>query len=240
MTQDPPDTQDPQGNPVSHEAAMTLYSYFRSSAAYRVRIALGLKRLSYEYIPVHLLRDGGQQRAPGYLELNPEALVPTLIEPNGDPLTQSLAIIEYLEEVQPEPPLLPRRPEDRAYVRSIAMQIACDIHPLDNLRVLSYLKRTLGIEQEQRDTWYRHWVELGFTALEKHLVRETRPGGRVGRFCFGDTPTLADICLIPQIFNAQRMRMSLDPYPTIARIGVAAAEIEAFVRAAPGNQVDAE
>jgi maleylpyruvate isomerase len=240
MSQDPKDTQDPHGNPVPHEPAMTLYSYFRSSAAYRVRIALELKGLPYEYIPVHLLRDGGQQRAPAYLELNPEALVPTLLESDGDPLTQSLAIIEYLEEIHPEPPLLPRRPEDRAYVRSIAMQIACDIHPLDNLRVLSYLKRKLGIEQEQRDTWYVHWIELGFNALEKRLVRETRAGGRVGRLCFGDTPTLADICLVPQVANAQRMRMSLDPYPTIQRIAAAAAEIEAFVRAEPGNQLDAE
>jgi maleylpyruvate isomerase len=237
MIRDPLDAQDPG---ESRGPAMTLYSYFRSSAAYRVRIALELKGLPYACIPVHLVRDGGQQLAPGYRALNPEALVPTFIEPDGGALTQSLAIVEYLEEIQPEPPLLPRRPVDRAYVRSIAMQIACDVHPIDNLRVLSYLKKTLGVSDEQKNVWYRHWVDLGFAALEAHLIQETRPGGRVGRFCFGDTPTLADLCLIPQVFNAKRMSIPLDPYPTIERIANAAADIEAFVRAAPGNQIDAE
>jgi maleylpyruvate isomerase len=237
MIRDPLDTQN-AGQP--RDSAMTLYSYFRSSAAYRVRIALELKGLRYACIPVHLVRDGGQQLAPAYRALNPEALVPTLIEPDGSALTQSLAIVEYLEEIQPEPALLPRRPVDRAYVRSIAMQIACEIHPIDNLRVLTYLKKTLGVSDEEKSAWYRHWVDLGFAALEAHLVHETRPGGRVGRFCFGDTPTLADLCLVPQVFNAKRMNIPLDPYPTLERIANAAAEIEAFVRAAPGNQIDAE
>ncbi|WP_175104602.1 maleylacetoacetate isomerase [Pararobbsia alpina] len=229
-----------QSGDAEQARALTLYSYFRSSAAYRVRIALGLKGLPYDYVPIHLLRDGGQQRAPRYVELNPEALVPVLIEDEGDPLTQSLAIVEYLEETRPEPPLLPRAPADRAYVRSIAMQIACDIHPLDNLRVLFYLKKTLGVSDDQKNAWYRHWIETGFAALETRLAREAGPGGRVGRLCFGDTPTIADLCLVPQVFNAERMGVPLDVYPTIQRIAAAAGEIEAFVRAAPGNQVDAE
>jgi maleylpyruvate isomerase len=214
---------------------MKLYSYFRSSAAYRVRIALNLKGLPYEYLPVHLLRDGGQQLAPAYRALNPDGVVPTLID--GDAvLNQSLAIVEYLEEVHPEPPLLPRDPLARAHVRALALQVACEIHPLDNLRVLKYLKRELGVGDEAKDAWYRHWIESGFTALETRLSNDAR----TGRFCCGDTPTLADLCLIPQIFNARRFGIDLQPYPTLVRVDAAAAALDAFARAAPDRQPDAE
>lgn len=214
---------------------MKLYSYFRSSAAYRVRIALNLKNLPYDYAPVHLLRDGGEQLKPDYRKLNPDAILPTCVD--GDHvMQQSLAIIEYLEETHPEPPLLPAAPADRAYVRSVALQIACEIHPLNNLRVLKYLKHTLGVNDEAKDGWYRHWVECGFAALEEHLVSDPR----TGKLCFGDTPTLADACLVPQVFNAQRFKIDLTPFPTIQRIHDYASQIDAFARAAPGVQPDAE
>jgi len=217
-----------------------LYNYYRSSSSYRVRIALELKGLEYDYAPIHLTRGGGQQFEPSYAELNPERLVPTFVESGETPLTQSLAIIEYLEETHPEPALLPKNPADRAYVRSIANLIACEIHPVDNLRVLSYLKNTLDVTDEQKSAWYRHWVEVGFNALEAHLVRESGPGGRVGTLCFGDEPTLADLCLVPQVFNAKRMQVPLDNYPTIRRIAGAAGAIDSFVRAAPERQIDSE
>jgi maleylpyruvate isomerase len=154
---------------------MKLYSYFRSSASYRVRIALNLKNLPYEYMPVHLLRDGGEQFKPEYRELNHDAVVPTLVD--GDHvITQSLAIVEYLDETHPEPPLLPSKPIDRAYVRSIVQQLACEIHPLNNLRVLKYLKRTVGVNDEVKDAWYRHWISSGFAALEEYLVADGRAG----------------------------------------------------------------
>ena len=214
---------------------MKLYSYFRSSAAYRVRIALNLKGLAYEYAPIHLLRDGGQQLKPDYRELNPDGIVPTFID-GDDVLTQSLAIIEYLEETHPEPTLLPGTPLDRAFIRSVALQIACEIHPVDNLRVLKYLKHTLKVGDEAKDAWYRHWLESGFDSLEKRLANDSR----VGKLCFGDTPTLADLCLVPQVFNAQRFNLDMSRYPTIERIADHAAQIDAFARAAPGQQPDAE
>ncbi|WP_158937170.1 maleylacetoacetate isomerase [Burkholderia sp. S171] len=214
---------------------MKLYSYFRSSAAYRVRIALNLKGLAYEYAPIHLLRDGGQQLKPDYRELNPDGIVPTFID-GDDVLTQSLAIIEYLEETHPEPPLLPGTPLDRAFIRSVALQIACEIHPVDNLRVLKYLKHTLKVGDEAKDTWYRHWLESGFESLEKRLANDSR----VGKLCFGDTPTLADLCLVPQVFNARRFNLDMSRYPTIERIADHAGQIDAFARAAPGQQPDAE
>ncbi|CAN7513219.1 maleylacetoacetate isomerase [Caballeronia sp. 15715] len=214
---------------------MKLYSYFRSSAAYRVRIALNLKGLAYEYAPIHLLRDGGQQLKPDYRELNPDGIVPTFID--GDNiLTQSLAIIEYLDETHPEPALLPGTPLDRAFVRSVALQIACEIHPVDNLRILKYLKHTLKVGDEAKDTWYRHWLESGFESLEKRLANDSR----VGKLCFGDAPTLADLCLVPQVYNARRFNLDMSRYPTIERIADHAAQIDAFARAAPGQQPDAE
>ena len=214
---------------------MKLYSYFRSSAAYRVRIALNLKGLAYEYAPIHLLRDGGEQLKPDYRGLNPDGIVPTFIE-GDNVLTQSLAIIEYLEETHPEPPLLPGTALDRAFVRSVALQIACEIHPVDNLRVLKYLKHTLKVGDEAKDAWYRHWLESGFESLEKRLANDAR----VGKLCFGDTPTLADLCLVPQVFNAQRFNLDMSRYPTIERIANHAGQIDAFARAAPGQQPDAE
>ncbi|SAL54079.1 maleylacetoacetate isomerase [Caballeronia udeis] len=214
---------------------MKLYSYFRSSAAYRVRIALNLKGLAYEYAPIHLLRDGGEQLKPDYRELNPDGIVPTFID-GDNVLTQSLAIIEYLEETHPEPPLLPGTALDRAFVRSVALQVACEIHPVDNLRVLKYLKHTLKVGNEEKDAWYRHWLESGFESLEKRLANDSR----VGKLCFGDTPTLADLCLVPQVFNAQRFNLDMSRYPTIERIANHAGQIDAFARAAPGQQPDAE
>jgi maleylpyruvate isomerase len=214
---------------------MKLYSYFRSSAAYRVRIALNLKKLPYEYLPVHLLRHGGEQHAEAYRELNHDAVVPTLID-NGHVLQQSIAIIEYLEETHPQPPLLPGTPVERAFVRGIALQVVCEIHPVNNLRVLRYLKRTVGANDEVKDAWYRHWITSGFTALEEHLVAS----GRSGAFCFGDTPTMADACLIPQVFNADRFNIDMSAFPTIRRINDHALQLSAFTDAAPGAQPDSE
>ncbi|MFM0753482.1 maleylacetoacetate isomerase [Paraburkholderia strydomiana] len=214
---------------------MKLYSYFRSSASYRVRIALNVKNLPYEYVPVHLVRDGGEQLKPEYRAVNVDGIVPTLID-GHEVMPQSLAIIEYLEETHPEPPLLPKAPADRAYVRSLALQVACEIHPLNNLRVLKYLKHTLRVENDAKDAWYRHWVDTGFATLETHLASD----GRTGKLCFGDEPTLADACLIPQVFNAQRFNVDTSKYPTIQRIYDHAMQIDAFARAAPGVQPDAE
>ncbi|AOI71548.1 maleylacetoacetate isomerase [Burkholderia ubonensis] len=214
---------------------MKLYSYFRSSASYRVRIALHLKQLPFDYVPVHLLRDGGQQLKDEYRTLSPDSLVPTLVD--GDAaLQQSLAIVEYLDETHPEPPLLPKAPLDRAYVRSIALQIACEIHPLNNLRVLKYLKHMLQVPEEAKNDWYRHWIEAGFATLEARLANDPR----TGRLCFGDTPTLADICVVPQVFNANRFAIDTSRYPTIQRIYDHAMTLDAFKAAAPGAQPDAE
>ncbi|KND60102.1 Maleylacetoacetate isomerase Glutathione S-transferase, zeta [Candidatus Burkholderia verschuerenii] len=214
---------------------MKLYSYFRSSAAYRVRIALNLKGLDYDYAPVHLVRGGGEQLKSDYRALNPDGIVPTLVD-GDDVLTQSLAIIEYLEETHPEPALLPRDPADRAFVRSVALQIACEIHPVDNLRVLKYLKHEVTVPDDVKDAWYRHWIDSGFTSLEKRLASDKR----VGALTFGDTPTLADLCIVPQVFNARRFDIDLSPYPTIVRIADHASQIEAFAKAAPAAQPDAE
>jgi maleylpyruvate isomerase len=213
-------------------ATIKLYNYFRSSAAYRVRIALNLKKLPFEYLPVHLVK--GEQRDQRYREINPQALVPTMFD-GAEKITQSMAIIEYLDESVPEPPLLPATPAARARVRSIAQAIACDIHPIDNLRVLRYLTGTLGLGDEVKDAWYRHWIEVGFTALEKELAADSR----TGEFCHGETPTLADICLVPQLANARRSSLSLDAYPTLTRIESNCLALDAFKDAAPDAQPDA-
>ncbi len=215
---------------------MKLYSYFRSSASYRVRVALNLKHLSYDYVPVHLVRNGGEQLGAEYRRINQDGIVPTLIDEHGHALQQSLAIIEYLEETHPEPPLLPGNAVDRAHVRSIALQIACEIHPVNNLRVLKYLKHTLCIDDDLKDAWYRHWIEAGFATLEARLAADAR----TGRFCYGDTPTLADLCLIPQIFNANRFKIDTTRYPTLQRINDHAMQLDAFAKAAPGVQPDSE
>jgi len=215
---------------------LKLYSYFRSSASFRVRIALELKGLPYEYVPVHLLKDGGQQLLAEYRAVNPDGLVPALVLDGGQALQQSVAMIEYLDEVHPEPKLLPGDALDRAYVRGLALEVACEIHPLNNLRVLKYVKRTLGVSEEAKDAWYRHWIELGFESLQVNLERQ----GKMGRFCLGDTPTLADICLVPQVFNAQRFNIDVSRYPAIARINEACMELPAFQKAQPPAQPDAE
>jgi len=214
---------------------MKLYTYFRSSAAFRVRIALQLKGIEAEQIPVHLVRQGGEQRLPDYLALNPAGLVPALVDEDLV-LTQSLAIIEYLDEVQPEPSLLPGSPAERARIRAIANAIACDIHPINNLRVLQYLQHELGIGEEQKNAWYRHWVVLGLAAVETLLA--TSPA--TGDFCHGSHPTLADCCLIPQVFNARRFNCDLSAMPHIVRIASNCEAIEAFRLAEPGRQPDAE
>ncbi|HEX6796010.1 MAG TPA: maleylacetoacetate isomerase [Casimicrobiaceae bacterium] len=214
---------------------MKLYDYFRSSAAYRVRIALNLKGIEPdERTFVHLRI--GSQRAQDYLALNPQGLVPALALDDGSVLTQSLAIVEYLDERHREPPLLPPDPAGRARVRAIALSIACEIHPLNNLRVLNYLIGTLGVSREQKDGWYRYWIDVGFEALEKTLARD----GATGRFCHGDTPTLADVCLVPQMANARRFEIDLSPYPTLIRIESACNALPAFAAAAPARQPDAE
>ena len=211
---------------------MILYDYFRSSAAYRVRIALHLKGLDPERRFIHLRK--GEQRAASYLERNPQGLVPAL-EIGARALTQSLAIIEYLDETHPEPPLLPSQPEDRAWVRSIALAIACDIHPIDNLRVLKYLAGELQIDEPRRDAWYAHWIAEGFGALETQLAARAS-----GRCCHGDSPTLADICLVPQVANAIRGKVPLDRYPRIRAINEACLALPAFALARPDRQPDAE
>ncbi|RAH36555.1 MULTISPECIES: maleylacetoacetate isomerase [unclassified Halomonas] len=211
----------------------TLYGYFRSSAAYRVRIALNLKGLAYDQDPVDLV--AGEQRGEGYLADNPQGLVPTLVTDDGLRLTQSLAICEYLEEVHPEPALLPGDPAERARVRALAQLVACEMHPPNNLRVLKYLTGELGVDDAARLAWYHHWVHEGFTALEAMLSREAGSG----EFCHGDAPTLADACLVPQVFNAERFECDLSAYPRIRRIADNARALDAFRRAAPGEQPDA-
>lgn len=217
---------------------MKLYSYFRSSASYRVRIALNLKGLHYETVPVHLLKDGGQQFAPDFLKLNPDAVVPAFVDDGDHPaaLTQSLAIIEYLEETHPEPSLLPKSAADRAFVRSLALTIACEIHPLNNLRVLRYLVHELQVSEDDKNEWYRHWCERGLVSLEAMLSRDPR----VGKFCYGDTPSLADCFLVPQIANAQRLKCDLSGMPTVMRINDACLALDAFAAASPARQPDAE
>lgn len=213
---------------------MKLYTYFRSSAAFRVRIALNLKGLEYE--PQFVALPKGTHRQPEYAKLNPQALVPTLIMDDGFRLAQSLAIMEYLEETQPTPPLLPKDAKGRARVRSLSDLIACEIHPLNNLRTLQYLKRALGQNEEQINAWYRHWIADGLAKLEAELAGDAAKG----RFCHGDTPGMADCCLVPQIFNARRYACDLAPYPSVMRVFDACMKIEAFDRAQPSKQPDAE
>jgi len=212
-----------------------LYSYFRSSASYRVRIALNLKGLSYEQASVHLTRGGGEQFAPAFRKLNPQSLVPVLHD-GALALTQSLAIIEYLEEKHPNPALLPAAPAERARVRSLALAVACEIHPLNNLRVLNFLTGPMGLGNDARNTWYHHWIAEGLGALEARLAAERE----TGKFCHGDTPGLADCCLVPQLANARRFKCDVAPYPTLLAIEKNCLALEAFQRAAPERQPDAE
>jgi maleylacetoacetate isomerase/maleylpyruvate isomerase len=209
-----------------------LYTYFRSSAAFRVRIALNLKGLAYEPVFVHLAK--GEHRKPDYAKVNPQALVPTLELEDGTRLNQSLAIIEYLDETHPQKPLVPKDPLARARVRSLSYLVASEIHPLNNLRVLQHLKRALGQSEEEVNAWYRHWIADGLTKLEEELK------GKTGKYCYGETPSMADCCLVPQIFNAKRYNCDLAPYPTTMRIFDACMKLEAFERAQPAKQPDAE
>lgn len=214
---------------------MKLYTFFRSSASYRVRIALNLKNLSYEQAPIHLRRGGGEQFSAAYKALNPQALVPTL-EDNGTILTQSLAIIEYLEEKYPKPALLPSDAADKALVRAMALNIACEVHPIQNLRVLNYVKSSYGQTDEQVNRWAQHWIDLGLSALEQSIIAH----GKGGKFCFGDAPTLADVCLVPQLGNARRYGCDLSKYPIILNIEKNCMALPAFANAAPEKQPDAE
>ena len=213
---------------------MKLHGYFRSSAAFRVRIALNLKGLDYEQASIHLRKN--EQFGAAYLKLNPQALVPAL-EDGAEVVSQSLAIIEYLDETHPKPPLLPSTAIGRARVRSLSQMIACDIHPIDNLRVLRYLANPLGHDEKTVETWFNHWIKLGFDAIEQRLAHERA----TGRFCHGDTPGLADCCLVPQVMNAKRYpSFDLKPYPTIMRIFEACRAMPAIERAFPEKQPDAE
>lgn len=211
---------------------MNLYTYFRSSAAYRVRIALNLKGLQYDMVPIHLTKDGGQQRKPEFQKVNPQMRVPALELSSGSVLTQSLAIIEYLDDIEPEPPFLPADALERANVRALAQVVACDIHPLNNLITLQYLKRGLKQEQTEIDVWYHHWVTEGFKALEQML--------KPGPYAYGAHVTLADICLVPQVFNARRLKVPLDAFPKIVAVEQACLKQPAFDKARPENQPDAE
>jgi maleylacetoacetate isomerase len=211
---------------------MKLYTYFRSSAAYRVRIALNLKGIDSESVPIDLRP--AAHRQPDYLALNPQGLIPAL-EDGGAVISQSLAVIEYLEEIRSHPPLLPRSPLDRARVRSMALAVACDMHPLNNLRVLNYLRSPLGQDEAAVDTWYRHWIAEGFRGLEV----EARRASGDGRHMFGTEVTLADVCLVPQVFNARRFKCNLEPFPTLRAISAHLETLSAFARAAPDAQADA-
>ncbi|GAA4012903.1 maleylacetoacetate isomerase [Actimicrobium antarcticum] len=211
---------------------LKLHTYFRSSASFRVRIALNLKGLAYDTIPVHLLADGGQQKRPQFRSLNPMGLVPVL-QDGPETVTQSLAIIEYLEELHPEPTLLGRSTGERARIRAVALDIACEIHPLNNLRVLNFLVDEFGFTTEQKKRWYQHWVETGLAAVEATLMQHSTD------FCIGDTPTLADCCLVPQVFNAMRFDCNLAHVPRVVAIHDHCMTLDAFRRAAPGDQPDA-
>jgi maleylpyruvate isomerase len=212
---------------------MKLYTYFRSSAAFRTRIALNLKRVSYESVPVDLRAGASAQRRPAFLTVNPQGLVPVL-EDNGTTITQSLAIIEYLDETHPDPPLLPRSPADRAQVRAMALAVACDMHPLNNLRVLNYLRSPLGHDEDTVNAWCRHWIAEGFRGLEEDAKRRSDDG----RYMFGTTVTLADICIVPQMYNARRLRCDVEPYPTLRSICAYLETLPAFAQAAPEAQAD--
>ncbi|HXX09007.1 MAG TPA: maleylacetoacetate isomerase [Pseudolabrys sp.] len=211
---------------------MKLYSYFRSSAAYRVRIALNLKKLPYEMVSIHLTKDGGRQHTSEFLAINPQARVPALELSNGEVLTQSLAIIEYLNDIHPDPPLLPTDALGRAKSRAIAQLIACDIHPLNNTSPLRYLKRDLKHEQSEIDAWYHHWIIEGFRALETML--------KPAPYACGANVTIADICLVPQVANARRLNVPLDQFPKIVSVNAACLKLPAFDKAKPENQPDAE
>jgi maleylacetoacetate isomerase len=217
---------------MTSTGGMQLYSYFRSSASFRVRVALALKGLTYEYVPVHLVKN--EQTQSDFAALSPGRLVPVLKD-DGALLSQSLAIIEYLDETHPQPPLLPADPLGRARVRAIAMDIACEIHPLNNLRVLRYLLHDLGVSEDDKNRWYRHWCETGLETVERQLASQPE----TGRFCHGDKPTLADITLVPQIFNAQRLNCRLDHVPTVMRVFDECMRLEAFSGSQPSACPDA-
>jgi len=211
---------------------VTLYSFFRSSAAYRVRIAFNLKGLNYETVGIHLQKDGGQNRRPEFRAVNPQMRVPALKLPSGEVLTQSLPIIEYIDEIHPQPPLLPRDPVERARVRALAQLIACDIHPLNNVAPLRYLKNQLGQDQAKIDAWYHHWILEGFEAIEAMV--------EPGPYAFGAAVTLADICLVPQVANARRFKVPLERFTKIVAVGAACGKLAAFDQARPERQPDAE
>ncbi len=210
---------------------MILYGYALSSASYRVRIALALKGLPVTSVPLDLR--AGEQKLERFLQINSQGLVPAMALDDGTVLTQSVAIIEYLDEINPDPPLLPRAPSQRARVRALAQAIICDVHPLNNLRVLQYLEKDLRQDKAARDAWYAHWVQLGFEALERRLVGDSA----TGRYCHGDAPTVADVCLVPQVFNARRFAVDLQAYPRIVGIDAACRELPEFQGAAPDRQV---
>ncbi|MCL1078204.1 maleylacetoacetate isomerase [Parashewanella spongiae] len=217
---------------------MKLYGYWRSSAAYRVRIALNLKNIQVEHISVHLVKNGGQQHQSEYTNMNRQELVPTFVtqdEISGETLTltQSLAIIDYLDELHSQGSLLPASIQDKALVRSMALLVACDVHPLNNLSILQYLSNDLNIDDEAKTKWYHHWVHKGFIALEAMLEKHS------GKYCFGDTVTLADLCLVPQVYNANRLKVPMEAYPNIVRVWNACNKLEAFDKALPENQPDA-
>lgn len=214
---------------------MELYTYFRSSAAYRVRIALNMKKLEAEHRYVHLARDGGEQHHRGFHKLNPQERIPVFVD-GGAPISQSVAIIEYLEEIHPNPPLLPVDIADRAWIRSLVNVIACDIHPLNNLAVTQYLQREFGMDEAARIRWYHHWMDEGFRALEETLSRDPR----VKTYCYGNRVSMADLFVVPQVYNAKRFGLDMSAYPTISRIDEACLKLDAFKRAAPENQRDAE
>jgi maleylacetoacetate isomerase/maleylpyruvate isomerase len=218
-------------------STMQLYNYFRSSASFRVRIALALKGLPYDYLGVHLQRN--EQLSADYAQRNPQKLVPLLVDGEHS-LSQSLAIIEYLDEIHPEPPLLPPDALGRARVRSLALDIACEIHPLNNLRVLRYLVKDLAVSDDAKNGWYRHWVETGLAAFEQRLVADRAGGGPAGPYCHGATPTLADCTLVPQIFNAQRFKCSLAEVPTVMQVFEACMALPAFQAATPARCPDNE
>jgi len=218
---------------------MKLYTYYRSSAAFRVRIALNLKGMEHELVPVHLVRDGGEQKQADYLAKNPQGLLP-LLQLDDKYLSQSLAILEYLDEVHPNPKLLPDDPLVKAQVRSIAQIIATDIHPINNLRVLQYLSGEFKASKEQKNTWYRHWIQHGFEALETILNQQVSiNANKQNQFCIGSSPTIADCCLIPQVYNAERFNLPMHHYPRIQEINACCLELSAFDQALPENQADA-
>lgn len=215
---------------------MKLYSYYRSSATFRVRIALALKNIQYDVVPIHLVNQGGEQKSDTYTAINPQQFVPTL-DDDGFVISQSLAIILYLDEKFPNVPLLPNDSKDKAFVHSLAQVVACDMHPLNNLRVLQYLSNELSVNDEQKKTWYAHWIARGFDAFEQLLAKNHHNHTDI-KFCFSDTPTLADCCLIPQVYNALRFDCDLSAYPHIQAIYQHCMSLPAFIDAHPDNQVD--